>query len=94
MTLPRFASLLVLPIGLSCSGPEECDRAAMLRLVNEDIVADRRSPKDYKLAAIEDQKGLVYIGMSQLIDGTDTFYRRHYLLDPRKCEIADVQIDQ
>lgn len=84
--------LMMLSIAGSCSFQRtECGQEAMLRLINDEIREDGRSPDEYIIGYTEQQKDAVVVGMAAKIN---TFYHRHYLIDTRRCRIIDLRIDQ
>jgi hypothetical protein len=71
------------------TGP--CDLDRMTRLIDKEIRDSGRSPSEYVMETPRRDGVLIYIGMAQK---TAPLYRRHYLIDPSRCRIANLLIDQ
>jgi len=81
---------LVLATLASC-GQKPCDLDRMTQIIHQDIRDDKRSPNEYVMERPRPKGDLVYVGMAVKLS---PLYRRHYLIDPKRCEIKDLWIDQ
>jgi hypothetical protein len=81
---------LILTILASC-GPKPCDLDRMTQIIHKEIRDDKRRPAEYLMERPRPEGGFVYVGMAAKLS---PLYRRHYLIDPKRCEIKEVWIDQ
>ena len=76
---------------LASCGPKPCDLERMREIIHKEIRDDQRSPDEYVMEQPRRDGDLIYVGMAEKIN---LLYRRHYLIDPKRCEIKDLLIDQ
>lgn len=70
---------------------ESCNEDSIIRLVNDEIRSSKKDPSDYNVAKLEKRSNSIYVGMSLK---HSPLYHRHYLINPQKCRISDIRIDQ
>lgn len=63
----------------------------MTALLHDEIQTANRSPDEYVMESPRREGDLIYAGMARK---TNPLYRRHYLIDPKRCEIKEAWIDQ
>ncbi len=76
---------------LASCGPKPCDLDRMTRLIHKDIRDDQASPDEYVMEQPRRHGDQIYVGLALKMSMP---YHRHYLIDPKRCEITDVKIDQ
>lgn len=81
---------LLLMTLVSC-GAKPCDLDRVRQIIHKEIRGDNRSPDEYVMERPRREGDLIYVGMAQKIN---LLYRRHYLIDPKRCEITNLRIDQ